>query len=354
MPTRSVKLHDKIKESEIEEALVSNLGLLKTILGLSNDPKVIARQLHLRDESRLDLLLSSGNQLILIELKVTSFYPEHKEQILRYKQEIEEFQNNNQLPLGEIVLYLLVTGFLESHHNDCQISSVNLVKYEPEIVLNAYYHNLLKSTYFLRVKPKDYGVFSLGLINRTLAELQNGLTTEKDISQQTGLSHNSTINHLRTAIEFGLVRKRNQSYFLTDFGDKYAALSNQGRLQEQASDEQAALLKQYIAKAPFASSMVFGVYAIVESAFLLSRNYYPIEFKSLVESFVSISGKTLEWKQAKSKATATYTFLNFAIDLGLLGKIGDKVVITPSGFRFILMLQLHKSIEMIDSLQQKG
>jgi len=351
MPIRSIKLHEKIKESEIEEALIADLGLLKNILELDNEPKVIARQLHLRSESRLDLLLSSGSEIILVELKVTKFYPEHKDQILRYRQEIEEFQNKNQLPQGKIVLYVLVIDFLESNYKDCKTNNIILIKYKPETVLNAYYQNLLKSTHFLRVKPKDYGVFSLGLINRTLIELQNGTTTEKDISQKTFLSRNTTKNHLRTAIEFGLARKRNQIYFLTDFGDRYVALMNRGKLQEQISDGQADLLRQYVAKAPFSSSMVFGIYAIVESAFLLARNSYPIEFKTLSESFTSIAGKTLEWKQAKSKSTATYTFLNFAIDLGLLGKIGDKVVVTPSGFRFILMLQLHKSIEMIDSLK---
>jgi hypothetical protein len=42
--------------------------------------------------------------------------------------------------------------------------------------------------------------------------------------------------------------------------------------------------------------------------------------------------------------------LNFSTDLELLGKIGKQIVITPAGFKFILMLQLHKSIEMIESL----
>ena len=66
--------------------------------------------------------------------------------------------------------------------------------------------------------------------------------------------------------------------------------------------------------------------------------------------FQTVSGKVGEWQAVKSLSTATYTFLNFAIDLELLGKIGKQIVITPAGFRFILMLQLHKSIEMIESL----
>lgn len=89
---------------------------------------------------------------------------------------------------------------------------------------------------------------------------------------------------------------------------------------------------------------------MVESAFILSRNSYLISFEDLIEMFKIISGKRSEWKAKKSQSTATYTFLNFAIDLGLLGKIGRQIVITPAGFRFILMLQLHKSIEMIESL----
>jgi len=70
--------------------------------------------------------------------------------------------------------------------------------------------------------------------------------------------------------------------------------------------------------------------------------------------FRTVSGKISEWGAQKSQHTATYTFLNFATDLGLLGKIGRQIVITPAGFRFILMLQLHKSIEkMIESLSSK-
>lgn len=88
----------------------------------------------------------------------------------------------------------------------------------------------------------------------------------------------------------------------------------------------------------------------MDSAFLLSRNKYPIELEDLRKMFQTVSGKVSEWRAQKSLSTATYTFLNFAMDLELLGKIGKQIVIAPAGFRFILMLQLHKSIKMIDSL----
>ncbi len=344
--------HEKIKESEVEEALVANLLELKNLLSLKTAPKLIARQLRLKADSRLDLLLASGNQLILLELKVTKFNSAFIEQVIRYKKEIEHLQNKNELPLGNLILYLLVTDYSTDQLEQCKLNNILLVKYSPENILNNYYQQLLKSTYFLRVKPRDYGVFSLGVINRTLLELSNGETTEKHIATNTNLSVHTTHLHLQTASEFGLVRKRNNNFFLTDLGDEYISVCDEGKLRDQISDKQAELLRQYVAKFPFASSMVFGIYAIVETTFLLARNSYPIDFNALVENFMVVSGKVLEWKRTRAKNTATYSFLNFAIDLGLLGKVGSKIVITPSGFRFILMLQLHKSIEMIDSLQK--
>lgn len=346
------KSHNNIKESEVEEALVSDLTAIRDLLGLSHDLKLIARQLQLKGgEQRIDLLLSCGKQLLLIELKVTQYRSEHKEQIISYKKELTKLQEANELPAGEILCFLMVTSFLPNDGVNCANDEVALVLYSAEEVLKKYYDNLWTSTHFLRVKPNDYGVFSLGLINRTLLELQAGETVEQEIAIKIGLSRNSVRNHLRTAREFALVRKRGYHYFLTDFGDVYVANCNEGKLRDIVSEKQVELLKKQIARAPFSSSMVFGVYAIVESAFLLSRNTYPIDFKVLSEHFTTIGGKETEWKTERARATATYTFLNFAIDLGLLGKIGKNVVITPSGFRFILMLQLHKSIEMIDSLR---
>lgn len=52
---------DKIKESEVEEALVSDLRIIKSLLYLETEPRLIARQLILEDGSRLDLLMSSGD-----------------------------------------------------------------------------------------------------------------------------------------------------------------------------------------------------------------------------------------------------------------------------------------------------
>lgn len=349
-----LKQHNNISESQVEDALVSNLQYFQNLLTLPNELKLIARQMRLKSgEQRLDLLLSSGRDLCLVELKVTRFSADFVHQVLLYTDELKELQLQSKLVDSPIKTFLLVTEATKKEIQSSLERNVNVIVYEPIDVLKNYYKNLTIIAPFLKIKPNDYGVFSLGLINRTLLKLYEGEKSQKEIAIKVGLSKGSVHNHLRIAKEFGLVRDRNKNYFLTDIGDKYVAQAPKGVLIDRLSQEQINILKQFIAKDPFYSSSVFGVYSIVESSFLLSRNIYPIELTDLQQMFKTVAGKSYEWRATRSLSTATYTFLNFAIDLELLGKIGKKIVITPSGFKFILMLQLHKSIEMIESLSTK-
>lgn len=348
------KVTNNISENQVESALVANFSYLKEILQISDDLKLIARQLGMKSgEQRLDLLLSGGKNLHLIELKVTAFAEENPQQILSYKEELEELQRSGKLINADILLYLLV---VEANKSQIEISKqrgINVIVYEPANVLKNYYQNLSTLTPFLNIRPNDYGVFNIGLINRTLAELANGTMEQTDIASKINLSKGSVHNHLRLGLDFDLVRIRNKKYFLTDRGDEYVQNYNKYTPIEVLSEKQINILKELVSKDPFYSSSVFGVYSIIESAFLLSRNSYPIQLSDLRRIFRTIAGKDNEWQAEKSLNTATYTFLNFAIDLELLGKIGQQIVITPAGFRFILMLQLHKSIKMIEGLSDQ-
>jgi len=349
-----LKLHNNISENQVEDVFVSNLNYLQKILDVPNEVKLIARQLRIKSgEQRIDLLVSHGKELCLVELKVTIFVEDNLRQIIDYKNEIIELQKNGKLLSGNVKSFLLVTEAKKSHFEICKQNDVVLIVYELIDILTDYFNSLSASTQFLRIKPNDYGVFSLGLINRALLEINNGETNTQLIANKISLSRNSVKNHLKVSKEFGLVRERSHKFFLTDLGDKYVSHINRNALMDVLTKKQIELLKQFISKDPFHSSTVFGIYSIVESSFLLSRNSYPIELEDLRGMFRTISGKVSEWQAIKSLSTATYTFLNFAIDLELLGKIGTKIVITPAGFRFILMLQLHKSIEMVESLTIK-
>jgi len=349
-----LKQDSRISESQVEDALVANLVFLSKILKLPPDIKLITRQLRLKSgEERIDLLLSSGKNLCLVELKVVKFSEEWLKQILSYRNELIHLQNAGALVAGNIVCFLLVTNAKDRDIEMAKQNNIELIVYEPLDVLKDYYNNLSAVAPFLKIKPNDYGVFSLGLINRALVYLSKGENKQDEIATKTRLSKQSIHNHLKVAKDFGLVRERDKKYFLTDIGDKYVQFCSKDALIDKLNEKQIELLKHFVAKDPFYSSTVFGVYSIVESAFLLSRNSYPIKLSDLRDMFKKVSGKVNEWQAEKSLSTATYTFLNFAIDLELLGKVGQQIVITPAGFRFILMLQLHKSIEMIESLSTK-
>ncbi len=344
---------DKIRESEVEEALASNLFLLKRILNLEFDIRLIARQLILGSGNRLDLLLLHGKELALVELKVTRFDNEYVKQITGYQNEILGLQRENALVQGPIKSFLLLTAYTEKDKQLCDSSGIHVVDYEPAEILKEYFRSLAAVAPFLKIKPNDYGVFNIGLMNRVLNKLAGGTSNDRLLAKATGLKRGSVNNHLRVAREFGLARERNRQHFLTDLGDKFVANGDPSILGVSITEAQAEILKRFVANDPFYSSVVFGIYSIVESAFIISRSSYPVEFEELKSMFRLVGGKVHEWKARKSLQTATYSFLNFAIDLGLLGKIGKQVLITPAGFRFILMLQLHKSIEMIESLSQE-
>jgi len=345
------KQHNNISESQVEDALVSNLQFLKNILGVENDLKLIARQLRLKNgEQRIDLLVSSGKDLCLVELKVVRYSNIFLEQTISYKDELLHLQEIEELIAGEIKSFLLVTNATQKNINFAKEKNVEVIVYKPIDVLTDYYKNLSSVAPFLNIKPNDYGGYNIGRINTTIYELSRGLNEDTKIANKIKLAKSTVHNFLKLGMEFGLVRKRDKIYSLTDLGDRYITNYKSDIFGEKLNDNQIEVLKKHISEDPFSSSTVFGIYSIVESAFILARNKYPIELNDLQKMFLSVSGKVTEWLATKSLQTATYTFLNFAIDLELLGKIGKQIVITPAGFRFILMLQLHKSIEMIESL----
>lgn len=345
---------ENIREAEVEDALIANLEIFQEILGLDKEVHLISRQLRLvNGKRRLDILLSHGNQILLVELKTGSFQHEHLEQVLSYKDELEKLQRDKQLIGGIIVPILLVTRFEERDSKTCENSRVHLHKYSPIDILTRYYEKVSDIARFMRIRPVDLGVFNIALINRVMLGLEEGFVTLKELSEFSKLSTKSIANHLRFAGELGLAIRRRNRYYLTDLGLKYISLEEESPAADVLSDEQAMLLRDYVAKDPFSSQIVFGIYTLVEAAFFLGRSSYPVDFGDLQQIFLQMSGKKYEWQTPRALSTATYMYLNYCTKVGLLGKVGRKIVITPAGFRFILMLQLHKSIEMIESLTRE-
>jgi hypothetical protein len=245
------QLSENIREAEVEDALVANIGIFNEILTLGGEVRLISRQLRLiNGRRRLDILLLYQDQILLVELKAGPFQPEHVDQILIYRNELERLQQDKNLISGVITPIILVTAFREADLEACTKNGVRLHRYSPAEVLTKYYERLSSVASFMRLRPVDLGVFNIALINRVMQALENGLINQKEICEFSKLSAKSVANHLRFAGELGLAARRDKRYYLTDLGLKYVSLREESVPGDALSDEQATLLREYIAKDP--------------------------------------------------------------------------------------------------------
>lgn len=342
----------KVHESEIEDVFVTYSNILCQFLGWNHEFSLVARQLQL-PSGRIDLLFVSLNQLFLIELKVEFFRKEFADQIIRYKNDLIELQNNNNLVQGNINAILLVTKFYPGDDRICFDKGVRLISYDPEVVLKSFYDQMAGASGFLTIRPVDLGVWHIHVINRVLYLLSEHNAIEH-LSQAIGIAANTVRNHLKFGEQLGLVRKYKGKYFLTDLGVPYLELRDQSLSLYQISDAQMELIRKYIVRDPFSSSIVFGIYSLVESVFTLARNSYPVTMKDLIPYYRETVGKRFDWPTDRSAFLGANAFSNFAAELGLIAMIGDKLMLTPVGIRFVIMLQLHKGIKIVDSLGEGG
>jgi hypothetical protein len=96
----------EIRESQIEDVLVSTPVLMKSILNLEDEPRLLGRQIII-PSGRLDLLYAYRTKLLLIELKVVPFQQKFVKQVLGYRHDLISYQDNGKLLHGEILPYLL-------------------------------------------------------------------------------------------------------------------------------------------------------------------------------------------------------------------------------------------------------
>jgi hypothetical protein len=338
----------KVRESQIEDVLSTYPELTQRLVGSPQDLRLIARQMSLRS-GRIDLLFSAGARLLLVELKVEAFRKVFLQQITSYGSDLGELQKQGDLIQAPIEMLLLCPRFTASDERLCLRQGVRLVAYSPEDVLMEFYQRLGSIAGFISLRPSDHGLWNIHLTHRVLYAL-SAYHTVASLAKATTLSAKSVGNHLRFAQELQLVTHQDQRFSLTEAGEEYVAVRDPGMPAGHTSEEQTEVLKKLIIRDPFASPTIFGVYTLVEAVFALSRNGYPVPWDSLTAYFREASGKRFEWSAKKTEYHGTRMYSNYAAELGLLGRLGHNLYLTPDGLRFILLLQLHKSIRMIDAL----
>lgn len=318
--------------------------------GLREELTLLSRQKILPSGEKIDLLFVADSHLKLIELKVEKCKFKFIRQVKNYKEELIKLQNTNRFITGDIDAFLLSPEIDQKQRNLCVKEGIIPCEYSPQNVLDAFFTRLKNFANFITLKPADHGLWHLNLLNRLLYTLSKKMTKE-ELAKEVGLSVSTVSSYLRLANDIRFIETvDNKKYCLGNLGKKYVWYRDIKAPAEFISDEQAKILQNFIIKDPFVSRTVFGIYTIVEAVFTLAKNTYPVPLNMVMNYFRESSGKHFEWSTNKTTFDGTKMYSNYATELGLIGQIGNKFYITPDGIRFILLLQLHKAIKVIDAL----
>ncbi len=285
--------------------------------------------------------------LVLIELKITPFHPQIVEQINGYHRDLQELQKQNKLISAPIEKIILVTSCSSTDVKRCEQDSIRICVYKPEQVLAKYYENFKEISYFLTMQSGDYGVVRLGLLCNTM-KLLGGGNTDLQISAMEGRSIKTIRNRLSVASLLGLVNKYHRRYFLTELGETFVK-AGESNSSDRLTDEQSNMLSEFVTQSPFHSQITYTILSFLETVFVLAKSSYPVDKGEAERFFVKSVGKEQTWRTPKSRSTAAYIFSNYACDLQLLTMIGGKFYVTPRGIQAILLLQLNRSIKLIES-----
>ena len=337
----------EIRESQIEDIFATQLDDVRKLLSIKGNISLINRQKKLPSGGKLDLLYLSTNNLLLLELKAVRSEKKFCDQIIIYRNDLVSLQEKNDLPDLPVKSFLICPDFLETHKKYCMDNDVIPIQFSPYELLKNYYLKVKAISRLINLKPSNHGLWNLNLLNRIIYSI-NESTNIKKLEGSTKLSESTINSYLRLSTELGLT-ERKPAIKLTKIGIEYVKNREIDKPVEYISDIQTEILKEYITKNPFYSPAIFGIYSAVETIFALSKNFYPVPLIEAVRFFKYLSGKHNEW--AKKAATDAFImYSNYSIDLGLLAKMEKNYYITPSGIKFILLLELNKSILFVNSI----
>jgi len=338
---------DFISEKIIEDILSVDKSILAELLSVeASGLSLIARQRTVTS-GRLDLLYLYENDLLLIELKVVPFYDDIISQINDYFEDLQVLQEERKLINANIKKIILVTHCTPNDVSKCQTRGIDVLVYEPALILARYYENFKELSYFLKIQSGDYGVVRIGLIKSTLELLSTGKGLQ-EISKFEKRSEKTIRNRLSVAIQLGFVTKHKSEFYLTDFGNEFVN-AGVNSLSDRLDISQVEMLTEFVVENPFFSSVTYTILTFLESVFVLAKSTYPVPMEVIQDYFVSSVGKTRTWKTDKARNTASYIFSNYACELELLANVDNHFYITPKGIQAILLLQLNRSIKLIES-----
>lgn len=338
-----------IRESQIEDVLATYPSIVRRLLDLDDDVALVARQIPL-PSGRLDLLFLTGNTLLLIELKVVPFNEEFVSQVQDYQADLVTLQQTKKLVQATIVPILLCPSIADSDRDACKAKGIQAIQYDPKQVLGEFYQRFEGLSAFARLTPSDHGIWSIHLIHQTLRAISNP-SASQDLPHILTRSPKTVANQMRFAQDLCLVDDNGKNFELTTLGKSYVKAMAEAPSLDELTEEQAAVLRAFIVDNPFATPTIYGIFSMVQSVFDLAHNTDPVPWSMLLPYFRDYTGNHFGWSSEKTWYHGTRMYSNYAIELGLLARQNRALFLTPAGIRFTLMLQLHKSIKMVDALQ---
>lgn len=186
----------EVRESQVEDILVSAPILTKRILSLEQDPRLLSRQM-LIPSGRLDLLYAHRTELLLVELKVVPFKKRFVRQLCTYADDLRNLQQRGELLQGKISPYLLVTHATPSQCEAALANEIVCRPYDPEEILRYFYSNLKPIALFTETKPIDIGIWNIHLVHNLLYAVQSGLNSVKELRKQITISPRTLYNKIR-------------------------------------------------------------------------------------------------------------------------------------------------------------
>ena len=338
-----------VRESEIEDIFAQYPDQVRRVLNLSDDVFLVARQ-KILPSGRLDLVYSHLSELLLVELKVEAFQRSFVGQVLGYRNDLVSMQGKGQFPRGNVRPIILSPQVTRNDRQYAGQAGVDATTYDPGMVLSEFYRNAPLDVHYLSVQPSDVGVWRIGLANETVCMVKN-YGTPQEIARHKGQSTRTIGNQLRLAEGLGLIVRSENRIRLSSHGERFVDVRDPITLSDVISHDQAAVVRDFLLSDPFFSGITFGIITLVGSTFELSKNTYPVPLELLARHFISAAGLSYKWDSEKAVRKGVRMYTNYAVDLGLVGKVGRHYYVTPSGLKFVLLLNMHKSLKLIEGVK---
>jgi hypothetical protein len=297
------------------------------------------------------MLYAYQKDLFLIELKATAFQKKFIQQVVNYRADLQLFQQQGKLIQGDIQPVLLLPEISDSERKNAELAGVICAEYDPETVLKYFYQEKLRPiTSLVENKPIDIGVWNIYLINKFIYHLAQTKSL-KELQTMVGGQPKTLYHKIKFSVELGLVNwsAKTDAITLSEMGRKYISAKDEF-FRDTLSEAQAKILRTQVVENPYHSSVILGIASMVECVFSLAKTSYPVSLAQLENYFTVYSGKIHDWQTETAQKHGAKMYSNYAIELGLMAKTDKNVYLTPDGFKFVIQLQLHKSLKLMNNL----